>query len=49
MTSLPYEVKAHDLASFVFASMVFLLIGMGATYLPARQATNVDPSRVVEE
>jgi putative ABC transport system permease protein len=43
MASLLYEVKDHDLATFVFAPVVFLLIGIVASYVPARRAMSVDP------
>jgi putative ABC transport system permease protein len=43
MASLLYEVKVRDLATFVFAPVVFLLIGIVASYVPARRAMSVDP------
>jgi ABC-type lipoprotein release transport system permease subunit len=46
MSSLLYEVKTHDLLSFLVAPSAFLLIAALATYLPAKQATKVDPSEL---
>ena len=43
MASLLYEVKVRDLATFVLAPVVFLLIGIVASYVPARRAMGVDP------
>ncbi len=34
---------AYDLRTFVGVSLLLLLSGLGATYLPARRATKVDP------
>jgi predicted permease len=47
MTSLLYEVRAVDAISFVLSPIIFLLIGAIASYLPARQATTVDPSEIL--
>jgi ABC-type antimicrobial peptide transport system permease subunit len=47
MISLLYEVRAVDAISFVLSPLVFLLIGAIASYVPARQATTVDPSEVL--
>ncbi len=40
---LLYKVGARDLATFVFAPLLFLCVAMLACYLPARRATRVDP------
>jgi putative ABC transport system permease protein len=47
MASLLFEVKTHDITTFILAPAVFLLIGLIASYVPARQATRVDPSEVL--
>ncbi len=47
MASLLYEVKARDLATFTLTPLLFLLVGFLASYLPARQATNGDPSEIL--
>ena len=47
MSSLLYQVKARDLATFVLMPIMFLLIGLLASYVPARQATTVDPSEIL--
>ena len=38
-----YGVNPYDLRTFVGVSLLLLLSGLGATYLPARRATKVDP------
>ena len=43
MTSVLYQVSAHDAATFIFAPLVFLGIALLASYLPAKRATQVDP------
>jgi predicted permease len=40
---LLYQVEALDVATFAGMSASMLLIGLLATYLPARRASNVDP------
>lgn len=47
LTSLLYDVRALDAVSFVLSPLIFLLIGVLATYIPARHATTVDPSEVL--
>ncbi|HET9695503.1 MAG TPA: FtsX-like permease family protein, partial [Terriglobales bacterium] len=47
LSSLLYQVKTHDVTSFLIAPLAFLLISALATYLPARQATEVDPSELL--
>ena len=43
MSSILYQVSAHDATTFIFVPLVFLLIALLASYLPARRATKVDP------
>ena len=43
MSSLLYKVSTHDLATFVLAPAVFLLVAVFTSYVPARRATRVDP------
>ncbi len=43
MASVLYKTSAHDLSTFAFVPLVFLLIAWLASYLPARRATKVDP------
>jgi putative ABC transport system permease protein len=43
MASLLYHVRVRDLPTFVLASVLFLLVGIAASYLPARKALSVDP------
>jgi putative ABC transport system permease protein len=43
MASVLYKTSAHDLAAFAVAPVVFFVIALLASYLPARRATRVDP------
>ena len=43
MASLLYHVKVRDLPTFTLASVLFLLVGVAASYIPARRAMSVDP------
>ncbi|HKW74700.1 MAG TPA: FtsX-like permease family protein, partial [Terriglobales bacterium] len=43
MSSVLYQVSAHDATTFIFVPLVFLAISLLASYLPARRATKVDP------
>ena len=47
MTSLLYKVGTHDLTTFALAPLVFILIALAASYLPARRATRVDPTEAM--
>lgn len=47
MSSLLYKVGTHDLTTFVLAPVVFLLVAVLASYLPARRATKVDPTEAL--
>jgi ABC-type antimicrobial peptide transport system permease subunit len=41
--SLLFGVQALDLATFIGMSVSMVLVGLLASYLPARRASNVDP------
>ena len=41
--SMLYEVEAVDLGTFLTMSVAMLLVGLSASYLPARRASGVDP------
>ena len=43
MESLLYHVRSRDLTTFALASVLFLVVGTAASYLPARRAMSVDP------
>jgi putative ABC transport system permease protein len=47
MASLLYKVGAWDPVTFLIAPLVFLLIGIVASYLPARRAITVDPTEAL--
>jgi putative ABC transport system permease protein len=47
MASLLYHVRVRDLPTFVLASVLFLLVGIAASYLPARRALSVDPKEAL--
>ncbi len=42
--SLLYGITAADPATFIGSTILFLLIGLGACYFPARRAARVDPT-----
>lgn len=44
MTSLLFEVKATDPLAYVMVSVVLLIVGLLASYLPARRAARIDPN-----
>jgi ABC-type antimicrobial peptide transport system permease subunit len=47
LSGLLYKISARDLTTFVLAPVVFLLIALIASYLPARRATEVDPNEAL--
>jgi len=49
MQGLLFEVSPQDPATFVAASAILLLVGLLASYLPARRAAMVDPAVALRE
>jgi putative ABC transport system permease protein len=47
LEGLLYKISARDLTTFVLAPLVFLIISLVASYLPARRATEVDPNEAL--
>jgi putative ABC transport system permease protein len=47
LSDVLYKVSVHDYATFVGAPIIFLLIAVLASYLPARRATQVDPNEAL--
>jgi len=43
LNELLFRIKATDPATFVGISILFVLVGVSATYIPARRAAKVDP------
>ena len=43
-----YKTGSRDLATFVLAPVVFLLVAALASYLPARRAMNVEPVEILK-
>ncbi|MGH9567279.1 MAG: FtsX-like permease family protein, partial [Candidatus Angelobacter sp.] len=43
MAGFLYNVSAQDLTTFLLASLLFLVIALLASYVPAWRATKVDP------
>jgi ABC-type lipoprotein release transport system permease subunit len=43
MSSLLYKTGPHDLTTFILTPLLFLVISLLASYLPARRATEVNP------
>jgi len=42
-----YGVKAHDMLTVVLVSLLLLAVTFVASYVPARQATKIDPMRTL--
>jgi putative ABC transport system permease protein len=49
MSSLLFGVSATDVATFTIVPMLLIVIGLAASYLPARRATLVDPVVALRE
>ena len=47
MSSFLYKVGTRDSLTFIATPVVFLVVGLLASYLPARRAMNVDPSEAL--
>ena len=47
MGSLLYKVGARDLTTFALAPLVFIVIALIASYMPARRAMRVDPTEAL--
>lgn len=47
MSSLLYKTGAWDAVTFLLTPLIFLLIGLLASYLPARRAITVDPTEAL--
>ena len=47
LSTLLYQVRPADPASFGAVALVFLLVGAAASYLPARRAAGLDPAAVL--
>jgi putative ABC transport system permease protein len=43
LKDLLFQVRATDPATFVGISILFVLVGVSASYIPARRAAKVDP------
>jgi putative ABC transport system permease protein len=47
MASMLYRTGTHDLATFAIAPLIFLLVAVMASYIPARRATKIDPTEAL--
>jgi len=49
MSSMLYQVSAHDATTFVVGPVIFLFTALLASYLPARRAARVDPTEALRD
>jgi len=49
MAGMLYRVGDHDRMTFVLAPLIFLLVALVASYLPARRAAKVDPAEALRQ
>jgi putative ABC transport system permease protein len=47
LASLLYKVDVRDRATFILLPAIFMLVGLAASYIPARRAMRVDPSEAL--
>ncbi len=47
LSGVLYKISARDLTTFVLAPVIFMMIALFASYLPARRATQVDPNEAL--
>jgi putative ABC transport system permease protein len=49
MVTLLYNVEATDGATFALFSVALVLVGLLASYIPARRATRIDPVKMLRQ
>jgi putative ABC transport system permease protein len=49
ISSVLYKVSTYDMTTFAAASVIFALVALAASYLPARRATKVDPTEALRD
>jgi ABC-type lipoprotein release transport system permease subunit len=47
MASMLYQVGARDLLTFALTPLIFLVIAVLVSYLPARRTTRLDPMQTL--
>jgi predicted permease len=47
IASMLYGLKPYDPATFIASAVLLLAVGLGASFIPARRAANVDPMRAL--